>query len=61
MPEIQVIYYQEDERTIPMVEWLDNLQSQPKHRAKCIKSIGLLKASGHDPEPHTYYWEPDNE
>ncbi len=48
MPEVQVVYYQHVEGTIPMVEWLDNLQSQPRHRAKCIKSIGLLKASGYD-------------
>jgi phage-related protein len=48
MPPVQVVYYQEDEGTIPMVEWLNNLKSQPKHRAKCIKSIGLLKSSGHD-------------
>lgn len=31
-----------------MVEWLDNLRSLPKHRAKCIKSIELLKASGYN-------------
>ena len=31
-----------------MVEWLDNLKSQPKRRAKCIKAIGLLKSSGHN-------------
>lgn len=31
-----------------MKEWLEDLRSQPKHRAKCIEWIGLLRDFGHE-------------
>lgn len=48
MPPVEVVYYQEDDETVPIREWMDSLRSQPKHRAKCIEWIGLLRDYGHD-------------
>jgi hypothetical protein len=36
----------EDDGSVPMCNWLDELQ--PKHKAKCLKWIGILRAFGHD-------------
>ena len=46
MPQVQVVFYMEDDGSVPMCEWLDELQS--KHRAKCLKWIGILRDFGHD-------------
>jgi phage-related protein len=43
-----VIYYQEEDGTVPMAVWLDELQNQPAHRAKCVEWIGMLRDNGHD-------------
>ena len=48
MPRIEVAYYQDDDETVPMKEWMEALRSQPRHRAKCIEWIGLLRDYGHD-------------
>lgn len=48
MPPIQVVFYVEDDGTVPMRVWLDHLWSQPKHRAKCIRWLTLLRDRGHD-------------
>lgn len=48
MPAIEVVYYRDDDDTVPMVVWLEGLRSQPKHRAKCVEWIGLLRDHGHD-------------
>ncbi|MEW6114362.1 MAG: type II toxin-antitoxin system RelE/ParE family toxin [Thermodesulfobacteriota bacterium] len=48
MPRVEVVYYQNDDETVPMKEWMKGLGSQPKHRAKCIEWIGLLRDNGHD-------------
>jgi phage-related protein len=48
LPPVQVVYYQEDDETVPMKEWMEALRSQPKHRAKCIEWIGLLRDYGYD-------------
>lgn len=45
MPQVQVVFCKEDDGSIPMADWLDELQ--PKHRAKCLKWIGLLRSFGH--------------
>jgi phage-related protein len=45
---VHVVYYKEDSQTIPMVEWMEALSSQPKHRAKCNEWIGLLRDFGHE-------------
>ena len=46
MPQVQVVFYMEDDRSVPMTDWLDGLQS--KQRAKCLKWVGILRAFGHD-------------
>lgn len=48
MPPVEVVYYQEDDETVPMKEWMESIRSQPKHRTKCIEWIGLLRDFGHD-------------
>lgn len=46
MPTIAVVFYKEDDDTVPVLEWLDDLT--PKVRAKCIVKIERLQALGHD-------------
>ena len=46
MPEIQVIFYQEKDGTVPILEWLDDLI--PKARAKCIVKVERLGSLGHE-------------
>ncbi|AFM25474.1 type II toxin-antitoxin system RelE/ParE family toxin [Desulfomonile tiedjei] len=48
MPSIEVVYYQNDNNDVPMKDWLESLSRQPKHRAKCIEWIGLLRDNGRD-------------
>jgi phage-related protein len=36
----------EDDGLVPVSNWLDGLQL--KHRAKCLKWIGILRSFGHD-------------
>jgi len=48
MPEVQVVFYMEDEGTVPMTAWLEELRAQGKHRAKCIKWLTLLRNMGRD-------------
>lgn len=46
MPEIQVVFYQEANGTVPVLEWLDGLI--PRARAKCIVKIERLGELGHE-------------
>lgn len=46
MPQVRVVFYVEDDGSVPVAEWLDGLQ--PKHRAKCLKWVGILRDFGHD-------------
>lgn len=46
MPRIRVIFYKEDDGTVPLADWLEDLRSQPKHRAKCINWLTLLRDQG---------------
>ncbi len=48
MTAIQVVFYKEDDGKDPMVAWLEDLQSQPKHRTKCLKWLTLLRDHGYD-------------
>ncbi|HEX4141242.1 MAG TPA: type II toxin-antitoxin system RelE/ParE family toxin [Candidatus Methylacidiphilales bacterium] len=45
VPETRVIIYQEDDRTVPLLEWLDDLPE--KVRLKCLARIERLKQEGH--------------
>ncbi len=46
MPQIQVIFYQDANGTVPLLTWLDDLF--PKTRAKCIVKIERLRELGHE-------------
>ena len=46
MPQIQVIFYQDTNGTVPVLIWLDDLF--PKIRAKCIVKIERLRELGHE-------------
>jgi phage-related protein len=48
VPQVEVVYYQDDDETVPMKEWMEALSSQPKHRAKCVEWIGRLRNYGRD-------------
>ena len=46
MPQIQVIFYQDANGTVPVLTWLDDLF--PKIRTKCIVKIERLRELGHE-------------
>ena len=46
MPRTQVVFYQDANGKVPLLEWLDDLPS--KVQLKCIAKIERLKEEGHD-------------
>jgi hypothetical protein len=46
MPNINVVFYQDDNGSVPVLEWLDSLQ--PKALDKCVVRIERLKECGHE-------------
>ena len=46
MPKIHVVFYQEDDGTVPVLEWLDTLS--PKAQDKCRVRIERLQELGHE-------------
>lgn len=46
MPAIKVIFYKEDDGSVPILEWLDSLQE--KALDKCTVRIERLKDLGHE-------------
>lgn len=48
MAPVRVVFYKEIDGTVPMLEWLEDLRTQPKHRAKVIKWLTFLREHGHD-------------
>ena len=46
MPGIEVVFYQEDDETVPLLEWLDQLPA--KVQDKCRERIERLRAQGHE-------------
>lgn len=46
MPPVKVVFYLEDDHTVPMLEWLDSLPD--KALAKCLVRIERLKQEGHE-------------
>src|SRR5580658_6415231 len=46
MPKTKVVFYKEDDGSVPMLEWLDSLQ--PKAIDKCTVRIQRLKEMGHE-------------
>jgi phage-related protein len=45
MPRVEVVFYQEDDGTVPLLEWLDRLPA--KVQAKCRVQIERLREQGH--------------
>ena len=49
MPETQIIFYQDEDGTVPVVEWLNELKKKnPKGFTNCLVRIQQLQASGHE-------------
>jgi phage-related protein len=46
MPRINVVFYKDDDGSVPVLEWLDSLQ--PKALDKCVVRIERLKELGHE-------------
>ena len=46
MAATQIFYFQEEDATVPMVRWLDELHS--KVRQKCLARLERLEAMGHE-------------
>ena len=46
MPPVRVIFYREDDGTVPMVNWIDGLPK--KAREKCFEWIDRLMVSGYE-------------
>jgi phage-related protein len=45
MPRTNVVFYREDDGSVPLLEWIDRLPAKAK--AKCRVRIGRLRAEGH--------------
>ena len=46
MPEIQIVFYQEDDETVPVLDWIISLI--PKAQAKCLARLNRLLQKGHE-------------
>ena len=46
MPQIEVVFFMEDDGTVPVLDWLDGLGD--KARAKCLVKIERLRQMGHE-------------
>jgi phage-related protein len=46
MPATKVVFFQDDDGGVPLLEWLDSLPKKPK--AKCIARIQRLRDLGHE-------------
>ena len=46
MAATQIFYFQEEDATVPIVRWLDELHSKP--RQKCLARLERLEAMGHE-------------
>jgi len=46
MPQIKVIFFKDEDGTVPVLDWLDGLTN--KARAKCVVKIERLKQLGYE-------------
>lgn len=46
MPRTKIVFYKDDDESVPVLEWLRNLQ--PKAQNKCVVKIERLAALGHE-------------
>lgn len=49
MPETEVVYYKDEDRTVPVMDWLRQMRRRDKRiPAKCRDKITQLKTFGHE-------------
>ena len=46
MPQTEVVLYQEEDGTVPLVDWLDALPNEARDR--CLARLALLEEKGHE-------------
>jgi len=46
MPAVEVVFYREDDGTVPVIEWLEGLI--PKAKDKCFVCLRRLEQLGHE-------------
>jgi len=46
MPRVEVLYFQEDERIVPLIDWLDGVPA--KAQRKCQARLQRLEEFGHE-------------
>ena len=46
MPQVKVVFYMEDDGTIPFIDWLDTLP--PRAQAKCVARLKRLEDLGRE-------------
>ncbi len=46
MPPVEVVFFREDEKTVPVRDWLDSIPT--KAQAKCLVKLGRLEQMGHE-------------
>ena len=46
MPRVEVVFFREDEETVPVRDWLDSIPK--KAQAKCLVKLGRLEELGHE-------------
>lgn len=46
MPAVDVIFYQADDRSVPVIDWLDEIPAQARDR--CLARLDLLNQHGHE-------------
>ena len=46
MPKTKIVFYKEDDGSVPLLEWLDSLQ--PRALDKCVVRIERLRDMGHE-------------
>jgi len=49
MPRIDVVFFRDDDGTVPVLNWLQNLKQREKRvYAKCLARIAVLEEEGHE-------------
>ncbi len=46
MPRIELVFFKEDDGTVPLVEWLDGLSAKAQN--KCLARLKRLREFGHE-------------
>ena len=55
MPQLEVVFYQEEDGSVPLLEWHHRLPA--KAQAKCLARLKRLKDLGHElRRPEADYW-----